>query len=91
VPAGLIDECHLREDSAAFRSADSLCLSCCPACRFHEHFFNTYLRWHQILRRNFLSAIRAAIGKARIAGDIEATLAVECFKALPPVSPDRAA
>ena len=41
-----------------------------------------------VFQRNFLNAIRSAIGKAQIAGDIDAQLAVECFKALPPVKPE---
>jgi hypothetical protein len=38
-------------------------------------------------RRAFLTAIRDAIAKAQIAGDIDAPLAVECFRALPMAEP----
>jgi hypothetical protein len=36
-----------------------------------------------LFRREFIHAIRAAIGAAQIAGDIDAQTAVECMKALP--------
>lgn len=39
-----------------------------------------------LFRRAFLGAIRKAIGHAQISGDIDAAIAVECFKALPPLS-----
>jgi hypothetical protein len=36
-----------------------------------------------LFRRAFLDAIRTAISKAQIAGEIDAQTAIECFKALP--------
>jgi hypothetical protein len=42
-----------------------------------------------IFRREFLGAIRKAIGEAQSAGDIDAAIAVECFKALPPATPEQ--
>jgi hypothetical protein len=42
-----------------------------------------------IFRREFLGAIRTAIGNAQIAGEIDAELAIACCKALPPAIPDK--
>jgi hypothetical protein len=42
-----------------------------------------------LFRRAFLNAIRLAINEAQIAGTIDAPTAVECFKALPIMEPDR--
>jgi hypothetical protein len=45
-----------------------------------------------LFRRAFLGAIRKAIGDAQIRGEIDAELAVECCKALPPATaPNKAA
>jgi hypothetical protein len=42
-----------------------------------------------LFRRAFLAAIRSAISQAQIAGELEAAVVVECFKALPPATPDK--
>jgi hypothetical protein len=42
-------------------------------------------------RREFLRRIRAAVGQAQIDGELDAAIAVECFKALPPASTDERA
>jgi hypothetical protein len=36
-----------------------------------------------LFRRAFLEAIRSAISEAQILGEIDAAMALECFKALP--------
>jgi hypothetical protein len=43
-----------------------------------------------LFRRDFVNAIRTAIGKAQIEGEIDAALAVECLKALLVASPEPA-
>jgi hypothetical protein len=40
-----------------------------------------------VFRRAFLHAIRKAIGDAQIAGELDETTAVECFKAFAPADP----
>ena len=40
-----------------------------------------------LFSREFLNAIRLAISKAQIRGDIDAPLAVACFKSLPVQEP----
>jgi hypothetical protein len=42
-----------------------------------------------VFRREFLGAIRKAIGDAQIRGDVGAELAIECCKALPPATPGK--